>query len=1109
MSRRSNRRSTVTVKTDTVKKRKHPSSQDDGTMIPPAKLAKKDVENKDISDLQNRERIFVQKKYDFLVGKAIGFNDLKGQPFEPSLNRLVWIPEQTEGQGDCLLHALFGNKKETERLIICDEIDSLRKTMQEKILEIADKVDNSLRDLVIEGISALIMEEKEIKNSSLIKSRPHMARLLQEYCDWEKQDREASLGRWQTFEIELKKYPKILEFIENHHLSRKKAGELDLKEKFHNALTDRDRDDQLRTMIRSEALLEKAYNEYNKKEDFNWKLKSSTDNEIIIEYAYFVGKRGQSLSPCEMKIVALIFKLNVKFRSDETANPVSHEYGGTKDFIFVRFTGHGYYGHYERCESLLLPEENQQLDVLGQITALELEAFFLKRSIAGITMLLLKLASSLLKRYQASKSSQLRLDQASNGFKELKDEVGRLYRNDEFTDEFTTRAGLLSQKKQTLQTCEAEVKEQRTRASVKYKLILALQEKYIKFLMLLPTMELKLAKNRQKIDQLIDSTIFSQNSGNEEKLFLLMDFHKPEYKDIYGALEEGDISAVKFFMKKEIKKSGSFYKCPKSDRNTTPLQEAIFYGYYNPEIVSLFLEQKNIVFPSELMEAAYKGNIETLARIYQASSLEEADEHGCRALHYAATAGQKEAVIWLDRAGFDVRVKEQVQGSSPWLLAAGSGHLPILKYFYEEKKQEQTVQRMLLEEKDHSENTAFLLAARCGHTAIVEWFLELKVVNINEADNELMTATHLAVYYHHLPTLKKILEYKPDLSKEENNGNTPLMLAAFRGNLAMVKLLFDLDKSSVAKQNRTNCNILHLTLAYNQIPEIVKLAIIRFLVKNGGALLKARDKDGYTPLLIAINNGYYNIVKFLLEVDKDQEPLIDKYGEDYENIMDLLMNKLKHVDIAVLLLKTDPVLKEKYDSEVLLFPYSTAKFHLQAQTQLKSTQRNNLVDDDTLTFLEQITLAISSKKNLILSSSQGKNLRDLQSYEQDLRILNKQQTECELQKKQLDTLVNYPTIVAEIKRDISQALEKEDFQTAKNLSESVLCLQIEYNKHKSKNIQQELHKVEEKLVQIKDQRLNLSDNRLALLVTIKSAYVKPKQVKFVSEVEEMKSNFRT
>ena len=133
--------------------------------------------------------------------------------------------------------------------------------MQEKILEVLDKKeDDVLRKMVIEGIRALIMEEKD-KNSPL-PNMPHTARLLHEYCDWEKQDREASLRRWQTFEIELKKYPQILEFIENHHLSRGKVEELALREKFQNALNTRTREGQLRTMIHREPLLEAAYAEY-------------------------------------------------------------------------------------------------------------------------------------------------------------------------------------------------------------------------------------------------------------------------------------------------------------------------------------------------------------------------------------------------------------------------------------------------------------------------------------------------------------------------------------------------------------------------------------------------------------------------------------------------------------------------------------------------------------------------------------------------------------------------------------------------------------------------------------------------------------------------------
>ncbi len=1105
MSRRSPRSFPITEQTNLGKKRKQYSSQGDEVNTPSKKLAKKDFENKyekkDLFDLSIHERAFVQKKYDFLVGKVIGFNsDNKEQAFEPSLNRLAWVSEETEGQGDCLFHAVFGNWNEIRRKIFCDEVDTLRKRVQGRILEELDKKeDEVLRKMIIEGIRALIMEEKD-KNSPL-PNMPHTALLLQEYCDWVKQDQEASSIRWRAFEIELKKYPQILEFIENHHLSRKKGDKLALREKFQNALNTRTQEDVLRTMIRREPLLELAYAGYNKGEEFNWKLKLSNAKELITEYAQFVGRRGQSLSPSELEMVAWIFKLNVNFRSDTAANLISHRYGGTKDFVLVKFTGQGYYGHYERCENILLTEEDQQLDVLGQVTALELEASFLKRSIAGITILLMKLASSFLKQYKASKTSQLRLDQTTNDVNELKGALSRLLLNNEFTNEFNTSADLLPQKNQILQTCLAEAKEHKE----KIRKIITLQEKYKRLLILLPTLEMKLARNRRKIGQLIDSIVSEDLSAvTEEKLLLLADSPKPGYEDIYEAIEWGDIKSFRILIKGIIKEYGLVSKCIETNRGTNLLEEAIFYGTYNPEIVNLLLEHKDVTFPSELMEAAYRGHVETLVRIQQTATIQAVDRHGCTALHYAAAANQREAVIWLDQAGLDVRAKEGVLGSTPWLLAAGSGHLPILKYFFEEKKQEPAAQRMLLEEKDNSNNTAFLLAARNGYSSIVEWFLQLKI-NIDETDIELYTATHLAIYYNHLSTLEKLLEYKPDLTKEENHGNTPLMLAAFRGNLAMVKLLLELDKSSINKQNNTGCNILHLTLTYfNQIPEIIKLAIVRLLIKNG-ASLKTRDGDGYTPLLIAIHNGYYNVVKFMLGVDKDKVTLKDKYGDNYKSIMDLLMNTLKRVDIAVLLLKTDPILKEKYDSEVQLFPYANAHFHRQVQSQLKSTQKDNLIDDETLSFLEQITLKAVSSNHLIVSSSQEKNLRDLQKYEQDLRTLNKLQADFEHHKKRLDILVNYPTIIAETKQNIAQALEREDFQLAKNLSETAAVLQMEYKSYQ--NIQEELHKVEGKLIQIKEQRQNIADNRSALLVTIKSGYKEPIQEQFVAE--EMKLNFHT
>lgn len=112
--------------------------------------------------------------------------------------------------------------------------------------------------------------------------------------------------------------------------------------------------------------------------------------------------------------------------------------------------------------------------------------------------------------------------------------------------------------------------------------------------------------------------------------------------------------------------------------------------------------------------------------------------------------------------------------------------------------------------------------------------------------------------------LRQVLDGEPDmLNAHAADGNTPLGLAAFFGQPAVVRLLLDrgADVSAVAR-NYMKVQALHAAVA-GRHAEAVRLLLDR------GADPNARQQVGYTPLMGAAAAGRDDLVDLLLRHGAD------------------------------------------------------------------------------------------------------------------------------------------------------------------------------------------------------------------------------------------------
>lgn len=270
---------------------------------------------------------------------------------------------------------------------------------------------------------------------------------------------------------------------------------------------------------------------------------------------------------------------------------------------------------------------------------------------------------------------------------------------------------------------------------------------------------------------------------------------------------EGDLALVK-----QALVSGANMECRDPGKGNTALIWASHYGHL--EIVSYLLDEgANMEARSvdghktALILAAYSGHSDIIVHLLRrGAAINAANERGDTSLALASYMNHPEIVsILLDRHA-DLQVKTKQHRYTALHLAAYKGHLDIVKLFLKNNK----VIR-ILEAKDKSGNTAFLLAAMQGHSEVMEAILSFYAKRGNDLvpststtkdpttyllqhDRDVMgnAALMLAVNRGHYKVAKFVLDYPSGIEMIDdanNNGETPLMRASKKGFVGIMRLL--------------------------------------------------------------------------------------------------------------------------------------------------------------------------------------------------------------------------------------------------------------------------------------------------------------------------------
>jgi len=261
--------------------------------------------------------------------------------------------------------------------------------------------------------------------------------------------------------------------------------------------------------------------------------------------------------------------------------------------------------------------------------------------------------------------------------------------------------------------------------------------------------------------------------------------------------------------------------------------------------------------------AAYFGLSDAmLTLIMRGYSLNVTDSYHQTPLLLAAANGHKAAVsILIAVDGININCEDK-HGRTPLSFAAEGGHEVVVKQLL-------TKGDVDLNSKDEYDQTPLSWAALNGHTAVVG-LLSTKDYTSPNVEHTLCGAAHLSTAARNgNEEAVKLFLTRIHPNSIDNNGQTPLAVAAACGKEAILKLMMAIDGIYLDFKD------IHGKTTLMYAAENGHEAIVKLLLAIKDVDHSAKDKNGQTPLFWAAENKHESIVNLLLERILDANPEIN------------------------------------------------------------------------------------------------------------------------------------------------------------------------------------------------------------------------------------------
>ena len=315
------------------------------------------------------------------------------------------------------------------------------------------------------------------------------------------------------------------------------------------------------------------------------------------------------------------------------------------------------------------------------------------------------------------------------------------------------------------------------------------------------------------------------------------------------------------------------------------------------------INQPGISECTPLMIAVVNLRLETVSKLLElGADISAVDFEGNSALHMACVYNILNIIgAELISRGADINQRNN-QGATPLMCIAQQGHPETVRSLLELGADVNVV--------DVYGNTALHWACAKGDFPLIAEILVSNGANINQRENQGITPLMAAVMVGHIEAARKLLELGADthvldmegksalhfscakgdfpkivdmlltngadINQRSCRGYTPLMAAVAVGRLETVRKLLELGADIHALDMEGN-SALHLACAIGDFPKIVDILL------TNGADINHRGDQGYTPLMVASQQGCLQAVIKLLDLGSEVDILSD-YGESALNI---------------------------------------------------------------------------------------------------------------------------------------------------------------------------------------------------------------------------------
>lgn len=196
---------------------------------------------------------------------------------------------------------------------------------------------------------------------------------------------------------------------------------------------------------------------------------------------------------------------------------------------------------------------------------------------------------------------------------------------------------------------------------------------------------------------------------------------------------------------------------------------------------------------------------------------------------------------------------------------------------------------------DHKYEFGYTLlhyAAKDNRLEVIEYLVS-SGCDINAVDDDEQTPLHKSAMFGHTEAVKLLISKGANVNQIDNNGNTPLHVVIMSGgDYGIAKAL--IEKANLGIHNNNDQNVLHVAVKLHKV-DIINLLLNH---KQAPALITASDKDGLTPIHIAVSLGHFDTTEKLLK-----RPQITMFGNTNQgkNIIHLAAATSNTVLLSLLL----------------------------------------------------------------------------------------------------------------------------------------------------------------------------------------------------------------